>query len=120
MLFKLFNSFCLMAFLLSALLQYNDPDPYMWVTVYLAAATLCLDQLYRKRLGVLVWGLAFVCVAWIGCLLPHIFGPVSIAEILDSISMKTRAIEEAREIGGLSLVLLWALITLLNADRATR
>jgi hypothetical protein len=35
---------------------------------------------------------------------------VSWAEIVESISMKTEAVEEAREVGGLALVLLWSVV----------
>lgn len=38
---KIFNiAFCLI-FILFAALQYNDPDPYLWIPVYLYTATLC-------------------------------------------------------------------------------
>jgi hypothetical protein len=32
--------FCLL-FILSAALQYNDPDPYIWIPIYLYGAALC-------------------------------------------------------------------------------
>jgi hypothetical protein len=38
---KIFNiSFCLL-FVFSAALQYNDPDPYVWIPIYLFGALLC-------------------------------------------------------------------------------
>jgi len=38
---KAFNiAFCLI-FILFAALQYNDPDPYIWVPIYLYTAVLC-------------------------------------------------------------------------------
>lgn len=38
---KVFNIvFCLL-FVLFAALQYNDPDPYTWMVIYLYAAVLC-------------------------------------------------------------------------------
>lgn len=40
-LMKLFNLvFCLL-FVLSAALQYNDPDPYTWIAIYLYGAIFC-------------------------------------------------------------------------------
>jgi len=38
---KVFNVFFCLAFILFAALQYNDPDPYVWVPIYLYAAVLC-------------------------------------------------------------------------------
>jgi len=38
---KIFNLFFVFVFVVFAALQYNDPDPYIWVPIYLYAAVLC-------------------------------------------------------------------------------
>ena len=38
---KLFNIFFAVLFVLSAALQYNDPDPYLWMPIYLYGSVLC-------------------------------------------------------------------------------
>src|SRR5687768_12704909 len=38
---KVFNLFFCILFVLSAALQYNDPDPYLWMPIYLYGAVLC-------------------------------------------------------------------------------
>ena len=38
---KIFNFFFVIVFIVFAALQYNDPDPYIWVPLYLYAALLC-------------------------------------------------------------------------------
>jgi hypothetical protein len=38
---KFFNLFFCILFIFSAVLQYNDPDPYIWMPVYLYGAVLC-------------------------------------------------------------------------------
>src|SRR4051812_40372521 len=38
---KVFNIFFCIVFILFAALQYNDPDPYLWMPIYLYAAVLC-------------------------------------------------------------------------------
>ena len=38
---KVFNILFSLLFLIFAGLQYNDPDPYIWIPVYLYAAALC-------------------------------------------------------------------------------
>jgi len=38
---KLFNIFFCIIFILFAAVQYNDPDPYVWMPIYLYAAVLC-------------------------------------------------------------------------------
>ena len=38
---KVFNLLFCLLFILSAALQYNDPDPYIWMPIYLYGAVLC-------------------------------------------------------------------------------
>jgi Transmembrane family 220, helix len=38
---KIFNIFFCLVFILFAALQYNDPDPYVWMPIYLYTAALC-------------------------------------------------------------------------------
>lgn len=38
---KIFNLLFAILFLIFAGLQYNDPDPYVWIPIYLYAAILC-------------------------------------------------------------------------------
>lgn len=38
---KTFNLIFCILFVLSAALQYNDPDPYLWIPVYMYTAVLC-------------------------------------------------------------------------------
>ena len=38
---KIFNLIFCFIFILFAALQYNDPDPYIWMPIYLYAAALC-------------------------------------------------------------------------------
>tara|TARA_R110002049_G_scaffold177382_20_gene344574 strand:- start:2882 stop:3202 length:321 start_codon:yes stop_codon:yes gene_type:complete len=95
-------------YLLSAAVQYNDPDAFLWVLVYLAAAVMCALQFRARPPLWLPRALLVITAVWMGALLPSIVGQISLQEIFASISMKTRAVEEAREIGGLFLVTLWA------------
>jgi hypothetical protein len=38
---KIFNLIFCILFILFAALQYNDPDPWLWIPIYLYAAILC-------------------------------------------------------------------------------
>ena len=38
---KIFNIFFCLVFILFAAVQYNDPDPYIWMPVYLYTALFC-------------------------------------------------------------------------------
>ncbi|MEM9255123.1 MAG: transmembrane 220 family protein [Pseudomonadota bacterium] len=102
------NALFLMAYLMSAAVQYNDPDALPWIILYLTAAAMCVAQ-YRKNLPRwLPLLLLFISLVWIGWLLPNVVGQVTLGELVESISMRTEQIEEAREIGGLLLVTIWS------------
>jgi hypothetical protein len=45
---KFFNLVWCILFVLFAALQYNDPDPYIWVPIYLYGAVLCWLA-FRRR-----------------------------------------------------------------------
>lgn len=45
---KIFNIIFLVLFVISAGLQYNDPDPYIWIPIYLFAAFFCFRALQKK------------------------------------------------------------------------
>jgi hypothetical protein len=38
---KRFNQLFVFIFILFAIVQYNDPDPYLWVPIYLFPAVIC-------------------------------------------------------------------------------
>ena len=110
MLTTTFNTLFLVAYLLSAAVQYNDSDALAWIAIYLSAAAMCITW-YLKRLPKRFPAILLtIALVWIGSLLPGILGQVTPAEVIESISMKTRSVEEAREIGGLALVAIWAAV----------
>ena len=110
MLYTVLNTLFLVAYVLSAAVQYNDPDALPWVTIYTAATFMCISY-YRRRLNRWVApALLFTSLLWMGSLLPSVVGQVSLADIFESISMRTRSVEEAREIGGLALVAIWSAV----------
>lgn len=58
---KIFNIFFVVVFIIFAGLQYNDPDPYVWMPIYLYGALFCFlaarKRFYRKAylLGVFIY-----------------------------------------------------------------
>lgn len=45
---KIFNNFFSLVFIVFAALQYNDPDPYIWMPIYLYTAALCFQAARNK------------------------------------------------------------------------
>jgi hypothetical protein len=97
-----------LAFVLSLAVQYNDPDPLVWMAFYGASALACLAFHYQRlhwQLAALLSCAALTLVIW---LTPRFLGQVTGSEIVESLTMQTRAVEEAREAGGAALVAIWA------------
>jgi hypothetical protein len=105
---KVLNAIFLIVYLLCAVVQYNDPDALPWALIYLSAGAMCVLEAGNRQANWLPPTLLAISLVWIGFLLPGIIGQVSLEKIFASISMKTKAVEEAREIGGLLLIVFWA------------
>lgn len=104
---KVLNGLMLVAFVLSVVVQYNDPDPFAWMVIYGAAAVACAffarDHLH--------WGLpaatALAAFVWMATLAPQVVGKVGFSEMVESMGMKDTRVEVAREAGGLFIVGVW-------------
>lgn len=112
---KALNIFFIVVFIISAALQYNDPDPYIWMPIYLYGALLCYLALKGKYNRVLyIIGLIGYVGYSIG-LLFHKTGVLDWAEehhaesIVQSMKATKPWIEETREFFGL-LILIVALV----------
>ncbi|RXJ49569.1 transmembrane 220 family protein [Gelidibacter gilvus] len=112
---KLFNIICIILFIISAALQYNDTDPYLWMPIYLYGAVLCYSALkgnYNSNLymlGLVVYssyGL-YLFFASDG-VLSWIKQPDS-ESIVQSMDSRKPWIEETREFFGL-VILIFVLI----------
>lgn len=91
-------------FLLSVVVQYNDPDPIRWMAIYGAALAMCL---LRGRVP--WWAPAIVGVVagiWGLTLVPGVLAEAELADLVRTMKHENHA-EEARELGGLCLVALW-------------
>ncbi len=104
---KVLNIFLTVIFLICAALQYNDPDPYIWIPIYLYA-TVCCWLAFRGRFypkAYLIGTAVYLIYA------AYLFfdknGVISWAEEHNAESLVTTMkatkpwIEETREFGGL-------------------
>ena len=120
---KVFNGFMMVVFVVFAVLQYNDPDPVIWVPLYLYAALICWWAT-RQRFYPLSY--------WLGFL---VYGAYAIYKIFDNnglldwitkhhaqniaVTMKAETpwVEESREFFGLLIIIIVLLINYLHLSR---
>ena len=109
---KIFNIFFCIVFILFAAVQYNDPDPYLWIPIYLYPALLCYLKLMQKPISKIAY--------WAGFL---VFGVYALYKMFDTngiidwiqfhnasniaSTMKAEQpwVEESREFFGLVIIL---------------
>ena len=102
---KYFFIFWSIVFLLFAYWQVNDPDPQIWVSVYILAAIFCGLAVMGKHpiipLGIII----------VACIVGAVyFYPTSVSEWVNyelenkDLTMKTQESEEARETFGLLII----------------
>ena len=109
---KYFNYIFTLVFILFAAVQYNDPDPYLWIPIYLYPAVLCFMAARNKAISKTLYNLGFV-----------LFGAYAVYKLFDangiidwikyhnasSIASTMKAeqpwVEESREFFGLLIIL---------------
>jgi hypothetical protein len=112
---KVLNIIFVILFIFSAAVQYNDPDPLVWISIYLYGALLCYLTFKRKyNYNLYIIGLVVYTVYAIYLLFEK-NGVLSWANdydaenIVQSMKATKPWIEEAREFFGL-LILIVALV----------
>ena len=107
----------LMVFLLSAAVQVNDPDPLLWISLYLLAACITL----LGMVGRLAWWVpvivTVVTMGWAASLAPRVVGRVDFGDMFGAWEMRDVGIEESREMYGLVIVAVWMVVLTLRAWR---
>ena len=123
---KVFNILFCILFLISAGLQYNDPDPYIWIPIYLYGAILCWlafrNQYYPKAYlaGIIIFaGYAVYFFFTENGVLDWI-QKHDAENIAANMKATTPWIEDTREFFGLVILIVVLLVNLIYAKRKSR
>lgn len=112
-------------FVISAALQYNDPDPYIWIPIYLFAASICFLAAARRVYTRLYWIGIIVFAAYGIFLFFDRYGVLTWAtehnaeNIAGSMKASAPWIEETREFFGLMIIIFSLVLNLRWARRRT-
>ena len=107
---RYFAGFWAVAFIIFAALQFNDPDPFTWIALYLFAAALSVFAMFKKYYKIPVIAGMVVYLVWALYLFPA--NPsewLAQEEQAKSLAMKMPFVEEARE--SLGLLIAFAVLT---------
>lgn len=108
---RVVNIIFIVVFVLSAVLQYNDLDPYVWIPLYLYGAWLCFRALRNRyepvlyAIGLVAYTLyaLYLLVAEDGVL--NWWREHDAENIVQSMKAEKPWIEQTREFGGLLLLI---------------
>lgn len=102
---KILNIILAVLFLLFAIVQYNDPDPFVWIAIYGIVAVVCALAAFRKYYNWLILlGLA-ICFIEIISTIPGLIEWMNLGmpNIGAAMKAETPYIESSREFFGLAL-----------------
>lgn len=106
--FAIANVAMLAAFVLSAAVQWNDPDPWRWVAIYVAAAVACvLGRRVGRGARLLAAVVGAAALLWASSLAPRALADLRPGDLVREMEASTPAIELGREMFGLLLVAGW-------------
>lgn len=112
------NALFMVMFALSAVVQYNDPDPLRWVLLYGAAAAVCALALATPlRHWWAPAAVGAVALFWAASIAPRVIGQVRFLDMFGAFEMKSVEIEESREMYGLLLIVAWMLVLTVRSAR---
>ena len=118
---RYFSYFWVFIFVVFAILQFNDPDPYLWIPIYLVAAIiswLASRQIYNK--AVIIASMVLYFVGGIYLFPMDIQQWISREEKAKSLAMNMPFIEEARESMGLLICFLVMTVYLFAASNVKK
>ena len=104
-------------FLLAAVLQWNDPDPWRWLLVYLAAGVVSISANFRPSIWRLAAAVAIVTMLWVLVDLPGVAQDFQFGSLVSSMKAEDPSIEKSRELLGLLIVLAWMIVILLDCRK---
>lgn len=107
---RLADSVFLLMFLFSVVVQFNDPDPLAWATIYGLAALACALSLLGRLRPWLPGLIAPVALLLAINIAPRVVGRVPFLEMFGAFEMKDLGVEESREMYGLLLIAAWMIV----------
>lgn len=121
---KIFNLVAAILFVLFAGLQYNDPDPYIWIPIYVVSAYVCFQTYKGKFDRFSHWIIVAFCLIYAVRLMIDPNGVIAwfkehdAENLVQSMKATKPWIEQTREFGGLLIILLVTSVNIIANKKA--
>ena len=116
---KILNLVVGVVFVVGAAVQINDPDPWRWIAIYLAAAAVCFSFDRIRRVWLLAAVVGAASFAW-SLTLANVIGQISLLALFEEMEPEGGPIETGRELGGLWIIAGWMIVLLIMQWREQR
>ena len=105
---KIINIVLTMLFALFAFFQLNDPDPWVWVSIYGLVAVVSGAAIFNKHNIIVVYVGIVICLLGIGILFPELINWIRMGtpDIAETMKTEKDYIEFVREFFGLIISLI--------------
>lgn len=110
---KILGYILALLFVLFAYFQFNDPDPWTWVVLYLIVAFIAFRSAGGHYSMALIWATIGACIMGFFYTFPGVWDYMTNQEgytIMQGMSNDQPYIEETREFGGLLIALIAVLV----------
>jgi hypothetical protein len=114
---KILNYVMAAAFLFSVIVQFNDPDPLLWMLIYALAGAACVLAILNRGSWIFPAAIGSVALVWAITLASNVIGQVAFSELFEAFEMKDERVEVAREFGGLLIIAFWMSVLAFDARR---
>ncbi len=120
----MFNLVAAVLFVLFAALQYNDPDPYIWIPIYVVSAYVCFQTYKGKFDRFSHWIIVAFCLIYAVRLMIDPNGVIAwfkehdAENLVQSMKATKPWIEQTREFGGLLIILLVTSVNIIANKKA--
>lgn len=115
--FRAINAGMGILFLISAVIQFNDPDPARWIVLWAAAAVACWFRGRVRWDWLLAGAVCAAALLWAGLLAPAALPGLQLGDLAMKMKAETPQIELGRELLGLLIVAVWMAILVFVGSR---
>lgn len=105
---KYFNGLFALLFLYFIIVQYNDPDPLLWVTIYSYALLVTILMIIGRAKKYFLYGGTIIFAVLAATLVPGVidyFNASNYGEIFSEMAKERLYVEESREFFGLLIAM---------------
>lgn len=94
-------------FAFGAIVQFNDPDAFLWIIMYAVASAVCIASALKPAIRWPTLVVGTVALGWGLYYVPTVVGSTPFGDMFGAWEMQNEGIEKSREMYGLLIISAW-------------